>query len=77
MNKITSTLHDATHEVPGVPEHRDNQPHQPHRNPSSPHAQPKSSNTNRNQRPPRVLVAWQNWIARRTAGRAAQTEHRN
>lgn len=68
MNRLVSTLHDATHRVPGVPDHRENQRPQ-HPNPrlrnSTPHAQ-KSERHHRvprhHQAPPRVLIAWQNWI---------------
>ena len=70
MNKVTSALHDITHQVPGVPEHSENHPHQE----SASHARDRHSHPRkperhhqvpaRHQNPPRVLVAWQNWIAR-------------
>jgi hypothetical protein len=62
-------LHEATHGVPGVPPHADGglQARAPGRrgsrkvNPVSPNRMRNRAHTNN----PRVLVAWQNWIARR------------
>jgi hypothetical protein len=68
MNKLASTLHDATHIVPGVPTHSDTPAtHQPHRTGVTPrhNKNPRLQNPNRHhQTPPRVLIAWQNWIGR-------------
>jgi hypothetical protein len=61
-------LHEATHRIPGVPEHvdhpaghqgRSNQPHHPRlTNPAREHA-----SINHPARRPRVLIAWQRRIA--------------
>jgi len=76
MNKLVSTLHDATHQVPGVPAHREDQrpddPHprlgnrRPHLQSGDRHHQtPRQHQTpQHHQSPPRVLIAWQNWIGR-------------
>jgi hypothetical protein len=78
MNKLTSALHDATHQVPGVPAHGENQANpQPVSRRSNGHPQPQSADRHqrvnqRNQRPPRVLIAWQNWIAAHIGGRNHQ-----
>jgi hypothetical protein len=58
MNKLITTLHDATHQVPGVPEHQDRprdlqERADRHRHPTRMHRHT----------PPRVMVGWQNWIA--------------
>lgn len=70
MNKLTSALHDATHQVPGVPDHSENQlPHRPRIRPSNNHPRLQSPERHqtpqRHRKPPRVLIAWQNWIAER------------
>jgi hypothetical protein len=73
MNKLASALHDATHQVPGVPPHHENQPNQrPTSRQSNTRAplrkgvgHPRA--TRRHQKPPRVLVAWQNWIGEHIA----------
>ena len=70
MNKLASTLHDATHQVPGVPAHSDtlatNQSHRTGANARQHNQNQKSHDQSlRHQTPPRVLVAWQNWIVRR------------
>ncbi|MEJ3405078.1 hypothetical protein WDJ51_10065 [Rathayibacter sp. YIM 133350] len=70
MNPLASAVHDATHRVPGVPEHSDQRAaHRPHRGrantPHLPHVQDRNA---RRQSPPRVLVAWQNWIGRHLGG---------
>lgn len=72
MNTITRALHDATHWVPGVPEHREQSgPAQPR--PSGPRLQNRGlpnrglqhrNPHHRHDTPPRVLVAWQERIAR-------------
>ncbi|MEZ0448882.1 hypothetical protein [Cellulomonas sp. ICMP 17802] len=60
-------LHDATHRVPGVPPHADHpEGHQgAGRTPSlqSRGAGPHHGSAPAHDRPPRVLVGWQNWIA--------------
>jgi hypothetical protein len=73
MNKLASTLHDATHQVPGVPIHADmpatNQPHRTRVNHRRRNQTPKPRDHRlRHQTPPRVLVAWQNWIGRLVRG---------
>jgi hypothetical protein len=66
MNKLVTTLHDATHLVPGVPTHSDTPVAQrPHRSRISPRPRNSShvqSPNRHHQAPPRVLIAWQNWI---------------
>jgi hypothetical protein len=67
MNRIVSTLHTATHLVPGVPEHSDKPTAQRLHGTSAssrPHAnrQHVHSHDRHHQAPPRVLVKWQNWI---------------
>ena len=68
MNKLASVLHEATHQVPGVPAHRENGPakqlpslqsnkHPRVQSPERQHQWPRH-----HQAPSRVLVAWQNWI---------------
>ena len=69
MNKLVSPLHDATHLVPGVPAHGDAPTVQrPHRTRVSPRLRNRSphrhSPDRHHQTPPRVLITWQNWIAR-------------
>jgi hypothetical protein len=69
MNKLVSTMHDATHLVPGVPAHGDapvtQRSHRTRVNPrlrnQSPHLQ---NHSQQHHTPPRVLIAWQNWIGR-------------
>ncbi|GAB3799892.1 hypothetical protein GCM10028798_13610 [Humibacter antri] len=68
MNELTRVLHTLTHRVPGVPEHSPNadpksaaatrRPHGHHQGRSL------HSPNGHHQNPPRVLVAWQNRIAR-------------
>jgi len=67
MNKLASTLHDATHLIPGVPTHSDTLATQrPHRTRVSPRLRNRSPHLQRPNRhhrnPPRVLITWQNWI---------------
>jgi hypothetical protein len=69
MNKLASTLHDATHQVPGVPAHQENAPHEhsgagSHKPKHQPGRARRHNAPERRQRPSRVLVAWQNWIGR-------------
>jgi hypothetical protein len=64
--RSTSRAHDLMHELPGVPPHVDGglqHATRPARTaaPSNPH----QGRTNRQYHEPRVLVSWQNWIARR------------
>jgi hypothetical protein len=68
MDKLASALHDATHLVPGVPAHSE-VPHPHGANPAggaSPRQRnrPHHNSNRRHQAPPRVLIAWQNWIGR-------------
>jgi len=74
MSKFVSTLHDATHHVPGIPEHQ-NRAHGHHgealqnRPAQNRPLQNLGAHVNqaaraRHNKPPRVLVGWQNWIAR-------------
>ncbi|GAA3450689.1 hypothetical protein [Dactylosporangium matsuzakiense] len=65
-----SLLHRLTHQVPGVPEHRENRPHTDDKHAHSRHAhnqrvhdQPARSHHHGHDRPPRILVAWQRRIA--------------
>ncbi|HEX4443558.1 MAG TPA: hypothetical protein VHZ81_08305 [Galbitalea sp.] len=75
MNKVTSALHDATHQMPGVPAHGENQPHEHsvpdardrHSHPRNPERHHQTPQPHRNSS--RVLVSWQNWIARQYRGR--------
>ena len=61
-NTTNETLHEAMHRIPGVPEHNDN-PQGGRANPT--HSHPRRQNrTTRHDTPPRVLVGWQNRIAR-------------
>jgi hypothetical protein len=67
MNKLLFALHEATHQAPGVPAHSDTPATQrPHRTRVNPRPHDQSAhlhNHSRHQRtPPRVLIAWQNWI---------------
>ena len=66
MTKLASALHEATHRVPGVPAHTDapaggrhDHTHVGLRNMGA-----RSQHASRQQTPPRVFVAWQNWIGR-------------
>jgi hypothetical protein len=63
MNKVVTAMHDATHLVPGVPEHSDTRPASatPHQHG---HTAPVHGHALRHQTPPRILVAWQKWIGR-------------
>ena len=63
MNQLVSAMHDATHRVPGVPEHSDTQPTHVNARQNS-HAPRVHTHTRRHHNSPRVLVAWQNWIGR-------------
>jgi len=68
MNKLVSTLHDATHLVPGVPAHGDaptvQRPHRTRVSPRPHNRSPRRHSSVRHQTPPRVLITWQNRIAR-------------
>jgi hypothetical protein len=69
MNKLVSAMHDATHLAPGAPAHSDTpataQRHGTRVNPRPHDHTPRVQNhTRHHQTPPRVLVAWQNWISR-------------
>jgi hypothetical protein len=68
MNTISSALHDATHRVPGVPDHHENSRHARSRSHvGGPRAQSHLRHrqaSQGHQAPPRILIAWQNWIAR-------------
>jgi hypothetical protein len=70
MNTLASTLHDATHLVPGVPTHGDSPAAERHHRARAGHRLhrrgPRLQNPDRHhQTPPRVLITWQNWIGRR------------
>jgi hypothetical protein len=78
MNKLTAALHDATHRVPGVPAHRAEAdgPRIPARHGqrlrgAHPHLQ---NARRRHDAPPRILVGWQNRIARLVGARPHLTE---
>ncbi|MGI9822463.1 hypothetical protein [Agromyces sp. Marseille-Q5079] len=76
MDTLVSVLHDATHLVPGVPEHGEapaSERHSRSRTDARRHGRgPRLQNSRRHhQAPPRVLVAWQAWIARQV-GRASR-----
>ena len=68
MNTLASTLHDATHLVPGVPTHGERPATERHHRTRAGHRlhsrSPRIQNPDRHQAPPRVLVTWQNWIGR-------------
>ncbi|GAA1444327.1 hypothetical protein [Leifsonia poae] len=69
MNTLASTLHDATHSVPGVPAHSDapaaNQPHRNRVRAGQGNRGPRlQNNSRRHHTPPRILISWQNWIGR-------------
>jgi hypothetical protein len=63
--KAARPLHDAMHHIPGMPAHgrarelNSRSPRAPHSR--NRHPQPANRNARHNA-PPRVLVAWQNWI---------------
>lgn len=72
MNKLTSALHDTSHQVPGVPDHqerlRGHQGSRRHRRSlqNRPLAQPGGAAHHAartiHHNPPRVMVGWQNWL---------------
>jgi hypothetical protein len=69
MNKLAAALHDAAHQVPGMPAHSDTpstgRPNQTHVNPRQSNPSPHSQNHGRShQNPARVLVRWQTLIGR-------------
>lgn len=61
----TGRLHEFTHRMPGVPAHVDGglQASAPRNRNPKPRRNARHHNPQHNE--PRVLVAWQNWIARR------------
>jgi hypothetical protein len=69
---LAEVLHEATHRVPGMHEHRDySTGHQgttghgrplPHRAPQGHGAGSHQGSAPAHRRPPRALVGWQNWI---------------
>ena len=66
MNQLVTAMHDITHLVPGVPAHSDGPAGQQSRQtPANRRVKgPQRHNHSRqHQKPPRVLVGWQNWIA--------------
>jgi hypothetical protein len=66
LTQKSGRMHDLTHKVPGVPSHVDGGLQgvaSPRRN-TSPRLQNRARRNERHGEP-RVLVAWQNWIARR------------
>jgi hypothetical protein len=69
MKKLASTLHDATHLVPGVPAHGDTPATERHHRTRAGHRphdrSPRLQHPDRHhQAPPRILITWQNWIGR-------------
>jgi hypothetical protein len=60
-NQIVDALHEATHRVPGVPAH-DESPKANGRRGVNHYPRLQNSTAHR-EHSPRVLVAWQNWIA--------------
>jgi hypothetical protein len=67
-SKPFNVLHDATHRVPGVPAHESSPATS---TPKGVNRHPRLQNQNaHHESPPRVLIAWQNWIARLVRGRA-------
>jgi hypothetical protein len=59
--QLLAALHEATHRVPGVPDHRDHPAgHQGRDHDTHHHGRPAHHGSGR---PPRVLVAWQRRIA--------------
>lgn len=68
MNTITRVVHDLTHRVPGIPEHSESA--NAHKGRTTQHSRGHHhgrslrSPNGHHQNPPRVLVAWQNRIAR-------------
>ena len=68
MNALARTLHDLTHRLPGVPAHVDAADRRSHgRADASPGLRKHGArppHAHHHQDPPRVLVAWQNRIAR-------------
>jgi hypothetical protein len=69
MNRLVSAMHDFTHLVPGIPAHDETRAaRRPGRNTHSPRMRNRAPHQNKpsqhHHAPPRVLVGWQNWIAR-------------
>ncbi|NNC12417.1 hypothetical protein HII28_11080 [Planctomonas sp. JC2975] len=69
MNTFSKTLHGLTHLIPGIPEHSDSANARHHRPAQGSHGQRHQgvalrSPNRHHQNPPRVLVGWQNRIAR-------------
>jgi hypothetical protein len=60
---MSDRLHQLTHAVPGVPEHRDHNAPSPVHSHAGRHHQGHAHRTTRHTREPRVLVRWQRWIA--------------
>ncbi|MBO1741448.1 hypothetical protein [Leifsonia sp. TF02-11] len=75
MNRLTHALHETTHRLPGVPEHSA-RPHGQARQGKHPHAEgahPRLQGRVRHQHgEPRILIAWQNGIARLFGARRAR-----
>jgi hypothetical protein len=63
MNKVVTAMHDATHLVPGVPEHSDAQPTRANAHQRG-NTTPMRDHGLRHQTPPRILVGWQEWVGR-------------
>ena len=63
---IAAALHAATHQVPGVPAHRDHPAGHQGRSPRAAHGSPRRAHRSRHHgpnRPPRVLAGWQRRVA--------------
>ncbi|HEY4266966.1 MAG TPA: hypothetical protein VGM94_02130 [Galbitalea sp.] len=84
MSKLASTLHDATHHVPEVPEHQD-RPHghqgQALQNRSAQNRSLQNLDATlnltarvRHNKSPRLLVGWHNWIASLFTGKTEWLE---
>lgn len=62
---ITKRLHEHLHKLPGMPPHREadrlNQNRRAHHN-HRVHRPALANPNGRHVKPPRILVAWQNWI---------------
>ncbi|GAA4136733.1 hypothetical protein [Leifsonia shinshuensis] len=75
MNRLTHALHEATHRVPGVPDHsaRTHGRALQQKHPRAQARDPRLQNRIRHQHgEPRVLIAWQNRIARLFGARRAR-----
>jgi hypothetical protein len=71
---ITERLHEHLHKLPGMPPHpeADRLHHNRHAHHHGGHHSSLSNPNGHHGRPPRVLVAWQNWIGGLFAGRGGR-----